>query len=209
MNFIALAENQLINSADVTSFSVISRNFALDVIPQDAQYQIKYVLHMLVHLLTKFDSDLAIFYLSMTSNIQHFFTTFFSDHLPVSSSLFVSDHKSSNCYYFWTTHPFHKNDLSLESFDVAVFGFVCFRCLHHATACICEPKSYVYIICSFIDKFMSLLFVYQLNYFSTGHKYLLQRKSLSVAIRWGVYHVQIISWSLVITKWVFLTIREI
>ena len=56
---------------------------------------------------------------------------------------------------------------------------------------------------------MPLLFVYQLNSFSTGRKYLLQRNSLLVAIKWGLYHVQMVSGSIVITKWIFLTIREI
>ena len=41
--------------------------------------------------------------------------------------------------------------------------------------CICEPNIYTYIIHLIIDKFMTLLFVYQLNSFSTGHKYLLQK----------------------------------
>ena len=61
---------------------------------------------------------------------------------------------------------------------------------------------YIYIICSLMDKFMPLLFIYQLNSFSTGHKYLLQRNSLPVAIKLGVYHVQMISGSIVLTKWV-------
>ena len=51
-----------------------------------------------------------------------------------------------------------------------------------------------------MDKFMPLLFIYQLNSFSTGHKYLLQRNSLPVAIKLGVYHVQMISGSIVLTK---------
>ena len=47
----------------------------------------------------------------------------------------------------------------------------------------CEPNIYVYIICLLMDKFVPLLFVFQLNSFSTGQKYLLQRSSLSVAIK--------------------------
>ena len=85
-------------------------------------------------------------------------------------------------------------------------------CVHKHTCIqtfICEPKIYVYIICLLFDKFMPLLFVYHLNSFSTGYKYLLQRNSLPVAIKWGVYHVQMISGSTVITKGVFLTFPEI
>ena len=49
------------------------------------------------------------------------------------------------------------------------------------SASISKPSIYVYIIC--FDKFMPLLFIYQLNSFSTGQKYLLQRNSLPVAIK--------------------------
>ena len=92
---------------------------------------------MLVHVLTKFGSDWAIFYLFMTSNVHFCFTTFFADQSWASSSFVASDNQSSKCYYFWTTHSFHINDLSLERYDVAVCsltGF--FRCLYQTIMCL-------------------------------------------------------------------------
>ena len=83
--------------------------------------------HMLVDVLTKFGSDWDIFYLFMTSFIYSLFTTFFADQLWASSSLVVADHQSSNYYYFWITNSFHTNGPSLESYDVAVYGFLCSR----------------------------------------------------------------------------------
>ena len=44
-------------------------------------------------------------------------------------------------------------------------------------------QAFIYIICLFLDKFMLLLFVYQLNSFSTGYKDLLQGNSFTVAIK--------------------------
>ena len=137
-----------------------------------------------------FGTDWAIFYLFMTSNVH----TFFADQPFASSSLVVSDHQSWNCYYFWTTHPFHINDPSLESYVVAVCSFMVFwQMFVSGNACICEPNIYVYIIYLLINKFVLVLFVHQLSSFSTGHTYLLQRNSLPIAIKWGVYHVQMIN----------------
>ena len=125
--------------ADASNFSVISGNFALcrhstsfDAIPQDVKIKSGIVPHMLVHVLTKFRSNWAIFYQCMTSIVHPFFTIFFVDQLCASSYLVVSGPKSSNNYFFWITHPFHINDPSLESYDVAVYGFLYFRCLYQA-----------------------------------------------------------------------------
>ena len=118
----------------ISSFAVISGNFALSrhltAFLKIPRIKSGIVPHMLVYVLMKFGSDWAIFYLFMTSNVHPFFTTFFADQPWASSSLVVSDHWSSNCYYFSTTHPFHINDPSLESYDVAFYGFLCFRCLY-------------------------------------------------------------------------------
>ena len=48
------------------------------------------------------------------------------------------------------------------------------------TAYIFEPNIYIYIFWLVINKLVPLLFYYQLNSFSTGHKYLLERNSLPV-----------------------------
>ena len=137
-------------------------------------------------------------------------TTFFADQPWASSSVVVSDHQSSNCYYFWTTHPSHINDPLLKSY-VAVCSLTFFSIDDSIRQCMyLWPKHLcMYIICLLINKFMPLLFIYYLNHISTGHKYLLQGNSLPITIKWGVYHVQMINGSIVITKWVFLTIREI
>ena len=127
--------------------------------------------------------------------VHPFFTTFFADQLWASSFLVVSDHQSSNFYYFtYYCFPYLLvyTPLSILCFfrQMFVSGY----------ARICEPNTYIYIICLLIDRFMPLLFVYQLNSFSTAHKYLLQRNSLPVAIKCGLYHFQMISGSIVITK---------
>ena len=87
--------------------------------------------HVMVHILTKFGSDWAIFYLFISSNVHSFF----------SSSLVVSDHQSLNCYNFWTTYSFYINDPSLESYDVAAYGFLClYQAMH-----VFVSRTFIYI----------------------------------------------------------------
>ena len=44
---------------------------------------------------------------------------------------------------------------------------------------ICQSNIYVYKICLLINKFLSLLFVYQLKSLTAGHKFLVIKKQLT------------------------------
>ena len=161
---------------------------------------------MLVHVLTKLGSDRAIFYLFMTFLLIPTYIPF----LPLSLQ---TSHGQAHSFLYLITNLQTAINCCIRGSEggdtesiYRAFYFVfflidvCIRQCMSGNACVRQHL--------LIRSFHCCLFI-SLNSFSDGCKYLLQRNSVPVAIKWGVYYVQIISGSIVNTKWVFLTIREI